>query len=171
VTIRPRRADDLLACVEVLAEVHQQDGYPTCWPTNPVGWLELPGLLGAWVAEEAGVIAGHIGLEPCVDDGQLIAAAGRPAGELAIVSRLFVRPGARGRRVGEELVCVATQFGASRGFGLVLEVVNEPGSAAMALYERLGWQMVGHYPAGWTTPSGDRPQLCLHQLGTPSPSA
>jgi len=59
VTIRPRRADDLPACAEVLAEVHRQDGYPTCWPTNPVGWLDLP---GAWVAEEAGVMAGHIAL-------------------------------------------------------------------------------------------------------------
>lgn len=170
-TIRPRRAGDLLACVEVLAEVHQQDGYPTCWPTNPVGWLELPGLLGAWVVEEAGVMAGHIALVACVDDGQLIAAAGRPAGELAMVSRLFVRPGARGRRVGEELVRAATQFGSSRGFGLGLEVVNVPGSAAIALYERLGWHMVGHYPAEWTTPSGDRPRLCLYLLGTPSSPA
>jgi len=157
--------------VEVLAEVHRQDGYPTCWPTNPVGWLDAPGLLGAWVAEEDGVMAGHIALVAGVDDAQLIAVAGRPAAELAMVARLFVRPGARGRQVGEGLVCAATQFGSSRGLGLMLEVVNEPGSAARALYERLGWQLVGQHPAGWTTPSGDRPQLCLYLLNTPSPPA
>ena len=111
--------------MEVLAEVHRQDGYPTCWPTNPVGWLDAPGLLGAWVAEEDGVMAGHIALVAGVDDAQLIAVAGRPAAELAMVARLFVS--------------AATQFGSSRGLGLMLEVVNEPGSAARALYERLGW--------------------------------
>lgn len=138
---------------------------------NPAGWLTLPGMLGAWVAEHAGVLAGHIALVSGVDDAQLIAAAGRPAVELAMVSRLFVRPDARGRQVGERLLCAATQFGSSRGLGLVLEVVNEPGSAAMALYERLAWQLVGQHPAGWMTPSGERPQLCLYFLDTLSPPA
>lgn len=169
VTIRPRRADDLPACLEVLAEVHRQDGYPTRWPKDPAGWLDSPRLLGAWVAEEDGIVDGHIALVAGVDDAQLITAAGRPPAELAMLSRLFVRSAARGRQLGEGLVSIATQVGSSRGLGLVLEVVNEPGSAAMALYERLGWQLVGQRPASWTTASGDRPQLCLYLLSTTSP--
>lgn len=116
-------------------------------------------------------MAGHIALVAGVDDAELITAAGRPAAELAMVSRLFVRSAARGRQHGEGLVSTATQFGSSRGLGLVLEVVKEPRSAAMALYARLGWQLVGQRPAGWTTPSGDRPQLCLYLLSTTWPPA
>lgn len=171
VTIRPRRADDVPACVQALAEVHRKDGYPTRWPKDPADWLDSPGLLGAWVAEGAGVMAGHIALVVGVDDAELIKAAGRPRVELAMVSRFFVRPGTRGRHIGEALVRTATEFGSSQGFGLVLEVVKEPRSAAAALYERLGWQLVGQRLAGWTTSSGDRPQLCLYLLSTPSPPA
>jgi len=106
-----------------------------------------------------------------VEDVALSAASRRPAAELAVVSRLFVGPGARGRQLGEGLIRTASQFGSSRGFGLVLEVVRAPRSAAIALYERLGCLLVGQRPEGWTTPSGDRPQLCLYLLGTTSPCA
>ena len=88
VTTRPRRADDVPACVQALAEVHRKDGYPTRWPKDPADWLDSPGLLGAWVAEGAGVMAGHIALVVGVDDAELIKAAGRPAVELAMVSAL-----------------------------------------------------------------------------------
>lgn len=82
-------------------------------------------------------MAGHIALVVGVDDAELTA-VGRPAVELAMVSRLFVRPGTHGRHRGEALVRTATQFGSSRGFGLVLEVVKEPRSAAMAAVRAIG---------------------------------
>ncbi len=81
-----------------------------------------------------------------VEDVALSAASRRPAAELAVVSRLFVRPGARGRQLGEGLIRTASQYGSSRGFGLVLEVVRAPRSAAIALYERLGCLLVGQPP-------------------------
>lgn len=82
---------------------------------------------------------------PGVEDVALSAASRRPAAELAVVSRLFVRPGARGRQLGEGLIRTTSPFGSSRGFGLVLEVVRAPRSAAIELYERLGC-LVGQPP-------------------------
>jgi len=166
VTIRLRRSDDLPACVEVLAEIHRQDGYPTRWPKDPARWLDSPGLLGAWVAEEEGIIDGHIALIAGVDDAQLIAAAGRPAAELAMVSRLFVGLTARGRQLGEGLVSTATQFGSSRGLGLVL--VEEGQRLDVDVLTRSGgnrgrrpWRCTSGWAGSWlgsTRQTGRRPQ-------------
>lgn len=162
VMIRPRRPSDFAACVEALAEVHRSDGYPTRWPEDPARWLDPPRLLGAWVADQDGLVVGHIVLVAGVDDAELIAASGSPGVELVMVSRLFVKPTARGQQLGQGLLRTATDFGVSHGLGLVLEVVKEPRSAAMALYERMGWRRIGERPAAWTTPSGNRPQLYLY---------
>lgn len=152
------------ASVQALAEVHFQDGYPTRWPADPGAWLSPPDLLGAWVAVDDGEINGHVVLAGGVDNAQLIEAAGRPATELAMVSRLFVRPAIRGRRVGQQLLATVTAFAEEHETGLVLDVVDERRSAAIALYEQLGWRLVGHEPAGWVTAAGVRPQLRLYVL-------
>jgi len=98
-----------------------------------------------------------------VEDVALSAASRRPAAELAVVSRLFVRPGARGRQLGEGLIRTASQYGSSRGFGLVLEVVRAPRSAAIALYERLGCLLVGQPPPqnGRHRQATDRSSACI----------
>ncbi|MGH3445551.1 MAG: GNAT family N-acetyltransferase [Nocardioidaceae bacterium] len=81
-----------------------------------------------------------------------------------MVSRLFVRPAARGQRLGEQMLSTATAFAAQHHLDLVLDVVDDGRTAAIQLYERLGWRMVGHRSAGWITPAGIRPQLCLYVL-------
>lgn len=100
---------------------------------------------------------------PGVEDVALSAASRRPAAELAVVSRLFVRPGARGRQLGEGLIRTTSPFGSSRGFGLVLEVVRAPRSAAIELYERLGC-LVGHPPPqdGRHRQATDRSSACIY---------
>lgn len=164
VTVRTRRAEDVQACAEALAEVHRYDNYPTRWPADPAEWLTPAGLLAAWVAENDGTVQGHVAVTCGTDDALLINAGGQPAEELATVSRLFVRPAARGRRLGEALLSTATTYAHQHGMGLVLDVVAERRSAANALYEGLGWRLVGQRAAAWTTPAGVRPQLRSYVL-------
>lgn len=154
--VRSRQPADLAECVTALAEVHRLDGYPTRWPADPAGWLSPDRLLAGWVAVEEAAVLGHVVLH-----GNAGPIKGR---QLASVSRLFVRPGARGRGLGEALLATATEYAAGRDLGLMLEVVEEDRSAAIALYERLGWRHAGHRTADWQTPAGVRPQLRRYLL-------
>jgi ribosomal protein S18 acetylase RimI-like enzyme len=160
-TVRPRRPDDVAGCVTALAEVHRLDGYPTRWPADAAAWLTPERLLAAWVATADGRLAGHVALVAEEPDPDV------PSAELASVSRLFVRPAARGQRIGEALLGTATAHAVEHGFGLVLDVVAEERSPAIALYERLGWRFVAERPAWWLTPAGERPRLRRYLLPEP----
>ena len=60
-----------------------------------------------------------------------------------------------------------TLYAAEHGLGLALDVTDENRSAAIALYERRGWQPAGLHPAGWMTPDGTRPRLRLLRPAQP----
>lgn len=77
-TIRDRTHHDLNPCADVLAQVHEHDGYPVNWPAAPDAWLTPPALLHAWVAELHGTLTGHIGLSRS-DPGDAAPACGAPA--------------------------------------------------------------------------------------------
>jgi hypothetical protein len=66
--------------------------------------------------------------------------------------------------MGELLLRTATSYAVGRRWGLMLDVVDDRRSAAIALYERLGWRMVGRREADWVTPEGVRPRLRLYVL-------
>lgn len=135
VEIRPRRATDLPECVQVLLEVHQSDAYPDRWPEDPQTWL-LPGV-ESWVAVNGGRIVGHV----CLVDRD----------DSKWVSRLLVRPGNRGQRIGEALLRAARARGQ-----LMLDVI-ENSTHAVRLYERTGWTLIETRPAGWILADGTRP--------------
>jgi ribosomal protein S18 acetylase RimI-like enzyme len=159
--VRARLDEDLAGCVQALAAVHAADGYPACWPADPVEWLNPSGPTAAWVVEQAGVIAGHIGMVRGVDDPALTGLTGVPAHRLASVTRLFVAPPARGRRVGTRLMHEASVYAREQGLQLVLDVVDD-GGPAVSLYDRLGWRVVDHRLADWITPDGRRPPIRIH---------
>lgn len=46
--VRPREDGTSLLCIEVLAEVHQLDGYPTHWPLDPVAFIAPDYEIDAW---------------------------------------------------------------------------------------------------------------------------
>jgi GNAT superfamily N-acetyltransferase len=162
--VRQRSERDLVACVEVLARVHEQDGYPTRWPSDAYGWLVPAGLVESWVADLNGGVCGHIALVRGADDVQLREAVDTSNNELMAISRLFVDPAVRGKGMGELLLRTATSYAVGRRWGLMLDVVDDRRSAAIALYERLGWRMVGRREADWVTPEGVRPRLRLYVL-------
>ncbi|MER5951506.1 GNAT family N-acetyltransferase [Streptomyces sp. NPDC001904] len=146
--VRARDEGDLAACVAVLGAVHRADGYPTVWPDDPAAWLG-PGTDGrAWVAEREGRIVGHVALVgPAADD---VAPTLLRRGPAAVVSRLFVDPGARGLRVGARLLARAAEAAHTRGARTVLDVVTTD-TAAIALYERLGWTFLGAGRQQWSS--------------------
>jgi GNAT superfamily N-acetyltransferase len=163
VVVRDRTERDVDACVRVLAAVHEQDGYPSRWHPDAAGWLTPPRMVAAWVAETSGTICGHVAVVAGVDDPQLREAMSDST-DLLAVTRLFVDPGSRGMGIGELLLGAATRYATDRRLGLVLDVVDDGRSPAIALYERLGWRLVGHRYAGWVTADGEHPLLRLYAL-------
>jgi GNAT superfamily N-acetyltransferase len=154
--IRVRRRADIDSCVGALAEVHAADGYPLHWPLDPPKWLEPDTLLTAWVAADEATLLGHVALCSTVGDpvARLWSAASDLAPEhLAVVSRLFVRPLARGRGFGDALLAKACAEARSRGLRPALEVLDHD-RAAIALYERAGWRHVARAPALWARVGG-----------------
>ncbi|MFB4315492.1 GNAT family N-acetyltransferase [Actinomadura sp. 21ATH] len=150
--IRRREDHDIDGCVRVLAEVHESDGYPVDWPRDPAGWLARPSLIGAWVAEPDGRIAGHVGLSRSTPDNAApalwSARTGAGIAATAMVSRLFVAPWARGRGIGALLMARASGEARDRGLHPVLDVVASD-TAAAALYERLGWSLLDTVEQQW----------------------
>ncbi len=143
--LRPRGEADLGRCVALLREVYEADRYPLIWPADPIGWLYGRDPLTAWVDEENGGLLGHLSLHGA-DVARTRPAWGEaldvPVEQLAVVSRFFVSPAARGRGIGAALMSRARSHAADNDLSLVLDVA-EHNRDAIAFYERGGWQRVG----------------------------
>lgn len=151
-SVRRRTDRDLHDCVRVLAEVHEHDGYPVNWPDVPGAWLTPSSLLASWVAVLDDRVAGHIGLSQS-DAGDVAPGLWSVRAEVgidatAVVSRLFVAPWARGHGIGALLMARAVAEARRRGVHPVLDVVASD-TAAAALYERLGWQLLATVEQQW----------------------
>lgn len=139
-TIRARRSEDLDQCVQVLREVRLANGYPMKWPSDPRAWLDRPQFDQAWVAHSSpGVIVGHVALQN-----------GRE------VTRLFVAPAARRLKVGSALLDHVSVWAGGR---LILNVIDKPGSTAIAFYEGTGWRYTHTTAADWAGARGETVRL------------
>lgn len=113
------------------------------WPSDPARWLTPATMVRGWVAvTDTGALVGHV----------LLCATQDP--DTLEVSRLFVPPPGRGGGLGAELLGAARGWAAERGRRLVLEVVADERSHAIALYAREGWRRTGTVTAEWTGPDG-----------------
>ncbi|MFB7583992.1 GNAT family N-acetyltransferase [Streptomyces hydrogenans] len=161
-TVRPRTEGDLDDCVRLLREIHERDGYPVSWPERPAAWITPPTFLGAWVAELDGRVVGHVGLAGArPDDGapaEWSDRTGQDASVCAVVNRLYVARSARGRDLGALLLAEAVAAARGRGLRAVLDVAAHD-TAAVALYERLGWQLLAEVEQEWG-PHGMVPVRC-----------
>jgi ribosomal protein S18 acetylase RimI-like enzyme len=145
VVVRDRSAADLPACVALAEQVHGSDGYPAYLPGDMEGFLASEHALGAWVAEVAGSVAGHVALHRRAAPGVMElarAATGLSDDGLAVVARLLVAPAARRVGAGRALLRHAAREAAARGRRPLLDVMHEY-AAAVALYEAEGWQPIG----------------------------
>ncbi|MFD1661557.1 GNAT family N-acetyltransferase [Streptomyces caeni] len=152
-SVRHRTEGDLEECVRVLAQVHQGDCYPVNWPERPGEWLSHASLLGSWIAELDGRLVGHVSLSRSREGdlaAQLWSERHGVRRELAaVVSRLFVAPQARGHGIGALLMSRAMEEAQRRGLHPVLDVVTAD-TAAVALYERLGWELMATVEQRWS---------------------
>ncbi|WP_308310960.1 GNAT family N-acetyltransferase [Streptomyces sp. GbtcB6] len=153
--------------MRVLSEVHQFDGYPLNWPDRPGEWLTRGPLLGSWVADLEGRLVGHVSLSRA-GEGDLAPTLwsernGTTRAMAAVVGRLFVAPQARGHRIGALLIGRAAEEARRRGLHPVLDVVTSD-TAAAALYERLGWELMATVEQQW----GPHQTVAVHCYAAPS---
>jgi GNAT superfamily N-acetyltransferase len=145
VEIRPRTEADIEACVAMALEVHHLDRYPIFLPDDLHAFLVNHSAAAAWVADEDGVVIGHVTLhrssQPAVVD-LACEVLGCDPDQLGVVARLMVAPNARRLGIAQALIDVATEEARATGLHPMLDVVTDH-VAAIALYERLGWTNVG----------------------------
>ncbi|WP_221348151.1 GNAT family N-acetyltransferase [Streptomyces beigongshangae] len=145
VVIRPREDADLPGAAAALTEVHATDGYPVEGVAHPEAWLRSDDVLASWVAAAGRRIVGHVAvMRPGGEDAVSLwtEQSGSDEQHIGVLARLFVLREARRQALGERLVRAAMDYGLSTGRRLVLDVVVKD-SAAISLYERLGWLRTG----------------------------
>ncbi|MFD3617129.1 GNAT family N-acetyltransferase [Streptomyces sp. NPDC058676] len=143
--VRPFEAADLAGAAAALTEVHATDGYPVEGVEHPKAWLRSADVMAAWVGELDGAIVGHVAvMRPHGEDAvsMWIRKSGESEDRIAVLARLFVVKTARKHALGKSLTQAAMSYGHEHGLRLVLDVMTKD-TAAMRLYERLGWQEIG----------------------------
>ncbi|GAA5501713.1 hypothetical protein Dxin01_01452 [Deinococcus xinjiangensis] len=160
--IRPRLESDLPDLLDAMWRVHVQDAYPSVWPETPLEFMAPPQTLGAWVAVVQGKAAGQVLLrETGAPLPDWVAATGLQGHEVAVLSRFFLRPEARGQGLAQALFRAAWQGDADLGRRAILDV-HQKNLAAIKLYEREGWVRVATLPAPFTDPDGSTPQVHVY---------
>ncbi|HET9732277.1 MAG TPA: GNAT family N-acetyltransferase [Acidimicrobiales bacterium] len=143
--VRDRRPEDLDALVRLAAEVHALDGYPIYLPTDLGAFVYSKDTIAGWVAEEADEIVGHVALHRRSWEGVMRLArdvTGLSESQLGVVARLLVSPTARRQGLGAALLAQAERQARKLGLQPILDVATQY-SAAVRLYERSGWRVLG----------------------------
>ncbi|WP_405896638.1 GNAT family N-acetyltransferase [Streptomyces sp. NBC_00727] len=102
------------------------------------------GQLGVWIARDGERIAGTIGL---------VRTPLPNARHRAEVAKLMVRPSARGRGLGRELLAAVERAAAEEGVTLLV-LDTESGGPAERLYRAAGWTECGSVPDYAADPAG-----------------
>ncbi|WP_018252336.1 GNAT family N-acetyltransferase [Salinispora mooreana] len=160
-SIRDRVPADLQRCISVLADVHRLDRYPLNWPADTYQWLSPDNTRHAWIAERGSTLVGHVAIhhpasaaDPAFTTNP-VAATSPAATTVVEISRLFVAPAARRHNTATRLLHHARQWATEHQLDLMLEIVDDPRSAAaIALYEHTGWRHTHTTTADWTSPEG-----------------
>ncbi|GHE07324.1 GNAT family N-acetyltransferase [Streptomyces alanosinicus] len=148
VIIRPFEDTDLAGASAALTEVHGTDGYPVEGVDHPEAWLRPVDVAAAWVGERDVAVVGHVAVMRSRGEDAVtlwMRQSGDGEDRIGVLARLFVVREARRQAVGERLVRAAMRYGREHGLRLVLDVMTKD-SAAIRLYERLGWREIGRAP-------------------------
>jgi GNAT superfamily N-acetyltransferase len=164
VVVRERTRQDIPALVEVLGAQRPHSGYPQNWPLPfPVeDFIARSDEDAAWTAVLRGRVVGHVAVsrvEPGLESDLWTAGTGRAREQLAAVAVLFVDHTVQGQGVGKALLGTAVAAIRESGRTPVLDVVQET-AAAVELYRRSGWQVVGE-GRPWWLPADHLPVLFM----------
>ncbi len=144
--IRRRRPNDVAACARLAVLSTSKEARQSSWR----GWLTADEVVEAWVAERQGELLGHVALSEVGRNARSAVrwreVTGHPTSELLAVSRLFVRPRARGQGIGTALLEMAVAGARARGRVPVVEAVGAAPDE-LQLYAERGWRCVGLCPA------------------------
>ncbi|MGW7208694.1 GNAT family N-acetyltransferase [Streptomyces sp. NPDC054837] len=148
VIVRPFEDSDLADAAAALIDVHATDGYPVEGVEQPEAWLRSADVIAAWVGELDGAVVGHVAIMRPHDEDAVslwMQQSGDKKDQIAVLARLFVVKSARKHAAGERLMQAAMSYGSEHRLRLVLDVMTKD-SAAIRLYERLGWREIGRAP-------------------------
>lgn len=168
VTVRLRSEEDLPGLVAILERVQQRRGYPDSVRGDLGAWLSGRRVWRSWVAVLDDELAGQVSLATAAGDHAeevWTSALGQQPGELAVVKRLFVEPALEGRGIGRLLLDTSVAEAHRRGLRPVLDVTTAS-TAALALYKRAGFSVIGTIDALWS-----RGEVHLTCLAGPPPPA
>ena len=147
--IRPRRRDDIGACIRLLNVVHLEDRYPPSWPVSPRAWLTGDEILDAFVVDRLREILGHVAVTRVGAEATASLRwrelTGLPTERLGGVGRLFVRRKARRQGIGGALLDTAAEAVRSRGLVPVLDAVSDS-AVVLPLAHAHGWRLLATYP-------------------------
>ena len=117
-------------------------GFSLCFQSFDQELASLPGdyappggrlLLAHWVDQDEDLLAGCVALHT-LDDG------------LCEMKRLYVRPGFRGKRIGQALAAAAVEEAAEIGYrGMRLDTVPSVMATAVAMYRQMGFREIPAY--------------------------
>jgi L-amino acid N-acyltransferase YncA len=85
-------------------------------------------------------------------DGELVGYAyastyrDRPAYRFTAEDTVYVAPGRHGQGIGKALLARVIADGRTFGFRQMLGVITAEGTASVALHEKLGFKVAGHFP-------------------------
>jgi len=150
VTIRPRTAEDLDSCIEVLRHVYDKDGYPVQGTKTAKAFLTQAHTQQAWIAERDSQIIGHVAVSEASEKDVSVKLWRKrhPDVPIAVLERLFVDPEGRGGGVASKLMAATVDWARERQIRLVLfGLIKDQG--AIRLYERLGWVEFGKTEFRW----------------------
>jgi GNAT superfamily N-acetyltransferase len=124
---------------------HEQDRYPIFLFSDLWTFLCHESAIGAWVAVVDDEVVGHVALHRDSMPGVIALASetlGLAADQLGVVARLMVAPEVRRQGIAQSLLAHVTQEAINRGLWPVLDVVTVH-TAAIAMYDALGWRRAG----------------------------
>ncbi|KAI0973881.1 acyl-CoA N-acyltransferase [Xylaria arbuscula] len=163
-SIRPRRDEDLAACVEILKAVYLKSGYPVAGVDDALEVLRTDNQ--AWVAKDNGIIIGHVAMNipPKTYVNVALWLERYPQADVAVLSHLFVDPEKRGRGAATKLVRTVEEEARRKGQRLlILALVKD--QDAIRLYRHLGWEQFATTVFRW----GEGKEMDAVCLSSPLP--
>jgi GNAT superfamily N-acetyltransferase len=145
IIVRDRTGDDIAACQRLVEATHHHDRYPAYLGGSTRSFLCHPPAHRAWVAELDNAVIGHVALHPATSTAVIALACGQlnvTTDQIGVIARLLVSPQQRGCGAGRKLLATAAAQAQAQRLRPILDVDTNL-TAAIALYERAGWQRIG----------------------------